>query len=53
MSSAEHIASCNKYAHDMKIGKHPKNQSYVGLLLTILGLKKAENGPLFDAKPRT
>ena len=49
LSSAAHVAACNKFAHDLRTGKHPKAHSLSGLLLTILGLKKATNGPLFDA----
>jgi plasmid replication initiation protein len=50
LASAAHVAACNKFAHDMKIGKHAKTNSLSGLLLTVLGLKKAGNGPLFDAR---
>jgi plasmid replication initiation protein len=53
LSSATHVAACNKYAHDMKTGKHTKTRSHAGLLLTILGFKKAENGPLFDAESKS
>jgi len=49
LASAAHVAACNKFAHDLKTGKHVKAHSLSGLLLTILGLKKASNGPLFDA----
>lgn len=49
LASAAHVAACNKFAHDLKTGKHAKAHSLSGLLLTILGLKKASNGPLFDA----
>jgi plasmid replication initiation protein len=49
LASAAHVAACNKFAHDMKTGKHAKAHSLSGLLLTILGLKKPANGPLFDA----
>ena len=48
LSSAPHVTACNKFAHDLKTGKHAKANSLAGLLLTILGLKKATNGPLFD-----
>ncbi len=48
LSSSAHVAACNKFAHDLKTGKHAKANSLAGLLLTILGLKKAANGPLFD-----
>ena len=47
LSSAAHVAACNKFAHDLKTGKHTKANSLSGLLLTILGLKKAATGPLF------
>ncbi len=52
LTSAAHVAACNKFAHDLKTGKHAKAHSLSGLLLTILGLKKAGNGPLFDANPK-
>jgi len=52
LSSAAHVAACNKFAHDLKTGKHAKAHSLAGLLLTILGIKKASNGPLFDSSPR-
>ena len=48
LASAAHVAACNKFAHDLKTGKHAKAHSLSGLLLTILGLKKASAGPLFD-----
>lgn len=48
LASAAHVAACNKFAHDLKTGKHAKAHSLSGLLLTILGLKKPANGPLFD-----
>lgn len=47
LGNAAHVAACNKFAHDLKTGKHNKAHSLAGLLLTILGLKKAGNGPLF------
>lgn len=47
LTSAAHVTACNKFAHDVKTGKHTKAHSMSGLLLTILGLKKAGNGPLF------
>lgn len=50
LSSAAHVAACNKFAHDLKTGKHAKANSLAGLLLTILGLKKAANGPLFASQ---
>jgi plasmid replication initiation protein len=49
LASPAHVAACNKFAHDLKTGKHAKAHSLSGLLLTILGLKKPTNGPLFDA----
>ena len=49
LASAAHVTACNKFAHDLKTGKHAKAHSLSGLLLTILGLKKPSNGPLFDA----
>jgi plasmid replication initiation protein len=49
LASSAHVAACNKFAHDLKTGKHAKAHSLSGLLLTILGLKKPANGPLFDA----
>jgi plasmid replication initiation protein len=52
LTSAAHVAACNKFAHDLKTGKHAKAHSLSGLLLTVLGLKKAGNGPLFDANPK-
>ena len=42
-----------KFAHDLKTGKHTKAHSFFGLLLTILGLKKANSGPLFDKPAKT
>jgi len=50
LASPTHVAACNKFAHELKTGKHTKAHSLSGLLLTILGIKKATNGPLFDAK---
>ena len=47
LGNAAHVAACNKFAHDLKTGKHTKAHSLSGLLLTILGLKRAANGPLF------
>jgi hypothetical protein len=49
LASSAHVAACNKFAHDLKTGKHAKAHSLSELLLTILGLKKPANGPLFDA----
>ncbi len=48
LSSPAHVASCNKFAHELKTGKHAKAHSLAGLLLTILGLKRTSSGPLFD-----
>jgi hypothetical protein len=53
LASPAHVAACNKFAHDLKTGKHTKSHSLSGLLLTILGIKKASNGPLFDKLSRT
>lgn len=53
LGNAAHVAACNKFAHDLKTGKHAKANSLSGLLLTILGLKKATNGPLFDANTKS
>jgi hypothetical protein len=53
LSNAAHVATCNKFAHDLKTGKYAKAHSLSGLLLTILGLKKASNGPLFDATSKS
>jgi plasmid replication initiation protein len=53
LGNAVHVAACNKFAHDLKTGKHAKANSLAGLLLTILGLKKAANGPLFDKSSTT
>jgi hypothetical protein len=50
LSNTAHVIKCNKFAHDMKTGKHAKTRSLSGLLLTVLGLKKVTNGPLFEAK---
>lgn len=51
LGNAAHVAACNKFAHDLKTGKHAKAHSLSGLLLTILGLKKTGNGPLFNPQP--
>lgn len=53
LSNAAHVAACNKFAHDLKTGKHVKAHSLSGLLLTILGLKKGGSGPLFDNPTKT
>jgi plasmid replication initiation protein len=50
LTNPTHVAACNKFAHELKTGKHAKATSLSGLLLTILGIKRATNGPLFDAK---
>lgn len=49
LSNPTHVATCNKFAHDYKTGKHAKTRSLSGLLLTMLGFKKPSNGPLFDS----
>lgn len=51
LANPMHVAACNKFAHDLKTGKHAKVHSLSGLLLTILGLKKPADGPLFEAIP--
>lgn len=48
LASRAHILGCNKFSHELKMGMHAKVGSLSGLLLTILGLKKPANGPLFD-----
>jgi plasmid replication initiation protein len=48
LSSAMHVASCNKFAHELKTGKVKAKSSAAGLLLTILGFKKAPVAPLFE-----
>lgn len=49
LSNPAHVAACNKFAHDLKTGKHTNARSLSGLLLTVLGIKKATTGgPLFD-----
>jgi len=48
LASPAHVAACNKFAHELKTGKHAKAHSLSGLLLTILGLKRGSSGPLFD-----
>ena len=53
LASPTHVAACNKFAYEIKTGKHNKTNSLSGLLLTILGIKKASNGPLFDKNPKT
>ena len=50
LASPAQVAACNKFTHDLKTGKHAKSHSFSGLLLTILGIKKASYGPLFDSK---
>lgn len=51
LANSAHVAACNKFAHDVKTGKHAKTRSLSGLLLTVLGLKKPAKGPLFDVSP--
>lgn len=53
LGNPAHVAACNKFAHELKTGKHTKAHSLSGLLLTILGIKKSANGPLFDVNPKT
>lgn len=53
LGSAAHVATCNKFAHDLKTGKHAKSHSLSGLLLTILGIKKASSGPFSDKSDKT
>jgi hypothetical protein len=49
LGNPSHVAACNKFAHDLKTGKHTSARSLSGLLLTMLGIKKASaSGPLFD-----
>ena len=48
LASPAHILGCNKFSHELKMGLHLKVGSLSGLLLTVLGLKKSANGPLFD-----
>ncbi len=52
LGNAVHVAACNKFAHDLKTGKHAKSHSLSGLLLTILNIKKISNGPLFESSPK-
>ncbi len=47
LSNAAHVATCNKFVHDLKTQKIKKPHSLSGYLLTILGFKKSGNGPLF------
>ncbi|WP_210521965.1 hypothetical protein [Hymenobacter terricola] len=53
LANPAHVAACNKFAHDLKTGKHTKSHSLSGLLLTIVGIKKGSNGPLFDKSTKT
>lgn len=57
LASSEHVSVCIKFAYDLKTNKHDKVHSHSGLLLTMLGLKKASgkasNGPLFDKPAKT
>jgi len=49
LANPAHVVACNKFAHDLKTGKHTNARSLSGLLLTVLGIKKATTGgPLFD-----
>lgn len=49
LASPAHVATCNKFAHELKTGKHTNARSLSGLLLTMLGIKKATSGgPLFE-----
>jgi plasmid replication initiation protein len=52
LGNAAHVTACNKFAHELNTGKHAKANSLSGLLLTILGIKKHANGPLFDANSK-
>ena len=52
LDSTSHVAACNKFAHEIQLGKHSKVGSLSGLLLTTLGLKMAKSAPLFDATPK-
>ena len=53
LTNPAHVPACNKFTHDLKTGKHAKAHSLSALLLAILGLKKAGNGPLFDKPTKT
>ena len=53
LASPAHVSACNRFAHDLKTGKLAKAHSLSGLLLTILGLKKASAGPLCDKTTKT
>ena len=53
LASPAHVAACNKFTRDLETSKHTKAHSLSGLLLTILGLKKARNGPVFDNTAKT
>ena len=53
LDDTSHVATCNKFAHEIQLGEHSKVGSLSGLLLTILGLKTAKNAPLFDAMPKS
>ena len=39
LANPAHVVACNKFAHDLKTGKHAKSHSLSGLLLTILDIK--------------
>jgi plasmid replication initiation protein len=41
LSSASLVTACNKFAHELRTGKVKAKTSRAGLLLTVLGLKKA------------
>lgn len=53
LGNATHVTACNKFAHELKTGKHVKAHSLSGLLLTILGIKKARSGPNVDKPAKT
>ena len=52
LASPAHVAACNKFAHDLKTGKHAKAHSLSGLLLTILGIKKEAMGRCSTSLPK-
>lgn len=49
LGNATHVTACNKFAHDLKTGKVKAKTSSAGLLLTVLGLKKPAESPLFPS----
>jgi hypothetical protein len=53
LASPAHTAACNKFAHDLKPGKHAKARSLPSLLLPSFDLKKASCGPLFVEPAKT